>query len=89
MTLDSSTLIPLGVLVPILIWLGRVVIRATSTVTKREVELTTTIQGLRSDIQGLRTDIKTLAQEKISKTDFLHYMERLGYKNPSLSMPTQ
>lgn len=76
MTLDPNTLVPLGAAVPVALWLG-----------KRIKEQTAASVNLSRDIKELRKTIQDLSNEKLSQSDFVRYMERLGYKNPTLQMP--
>lgn len=70
--LDASTLVPLGVVIPTCVWIGRKIVQATSAA----VELKNEIKALRNDLH-----------EKVSRRDFQQWMERLGYKNPTLTIP--
>jgi hypothetical protein len=77
MILDASTIIPLGVAVPVAVWLGRVVIKAAQAAT-----------NLSRDIEALRTDLHRLTNEKLDREDFIHWVERLGDKNKTLDLPS-
>ncbi len=70
--IDSTTLIPLGVAVPTVLWIGRKLVQATSAAK----DLTYEIKALRADIH-----------EKVSRRDLTQWIERLGYKNPELDIP--
>lgn len=76
MTLDANTLIPLGVAVPCVLWIGHRIIQATRAVT-----------NLTRDLQDFRSELKALADSKVGKREFSQWMERLGYKNPELHVP--
>lgn len=75
--LDSSALdhlfIPLGVVVPSALWLGRKIIAGTRAV-----------DDLTHELKAMRT----LLDEKANQKDLEHWIERLGYKNETLDLPT-
>ena len=71
--IDSTTLIPLGVAVPAVLWVGRKIVQATAAA-----------KDLTHEIKELRADIN----EKVSRRDLTQWIERLGYKNPALDIPS-
>lgn len=73
MTLDLPTLISIAsAVVAVLLWLGSKLISAT----KATVNLTNEIKGLRKDLNG-----------KMDTAAFERYMERVGYRNPTIDLP--
>lgn len=70
--IDASTAIPLGIAVPLGLWLGTKIIAATKAA-----------QSLTSEIHQLRSAL----DHKLDRRDFEQWMERLGYKNPELRVP--
>lgn len=75
--ISAETLIPLSVIVPVALWLGRKIVQATAAVV-----------NLNNDIAALRRDIHSLTREKLDREDFVHWLERLGYRNPSMDVPS-
>lgn len=80
MTIDLPTLATiLGILASAgsgALWLGRIISRGTRAATT-----------LTARLESLEHSLKALTGEMLSRRDFMHYMERLGYKNPTLEMP--
>lgn len=74
--ISPETLIPLGVAVPVALWLGKQVIAATQAAT-----------NLSRDIEGLRADLHRVTNEKLDREDFAHWAERLQDRNRTLDIP--
>lgn len=72
----TETLIPLGVAVPVVLWLGRKI-----------VEATTAVVNLNRDIAALRADLHRVTNDKLDREDFTHWTERLQDRNKTLDIP--